>query len=218
MKLRFVGEDTLYDVELNAIKPNVIEAIGEFPHEEKGFKIYVPDIGYALNYEAYNTIYKDFEDKCWYSNDGSVWTEPVRDIIVKAVFTDIYPDPEITSVTVNVFNGNELVGTLTLTPENNFTYTYNDIPVSIIYTIEAQNIENYRKYIDDTTVTYVKSIPTPSQLELLDQKINGVSSDVTDTQIGLSETYEITEGNSDEILDCQLALAELYEMIIGGSN
>lgn len=43
-----------------------------------------------------------------------------------------------------------------------------------------------------------------------------ISNDVTDTQMGLAETYEkavTTEGN---VTDIELAITEIYEMILGG--
>lgn len=54
------------------------------------------------------------------------------------------------------------------------------------------------------------------ELNNLDNKCNRNNNDITDTQIGLTETYQKALDTDATVTDIQLALVELYEMILGG--
>ena len=43
-----------------------------------------------------------------------------------------------------------------------------------------------------------------------------ISNDVTDTQMGLAETYEKAVTTEGDVTDIELAITEIYEMILGG--
>lgn len=47
-------------------------------------------------------------------------------------------------------------------------------------------------------------------------RLKFVENDLTDTQLGLVENYDLTMTTAEEITDCQLALVELYNLIMGG--
>lgn len=61
-------------------------------------------------------------------------------------------------------------------------------------------IANHYRYIDKYT-------PNISKVE---EKING---DISDTQAGLLETYDLTAGNTEDIAECRAAVEEIFEMI-----
>ena len=44
------------------------------------------------------------------------------------------------------------------------------------------------------------------------------SQDISDTQSGLMETYDLTAETADDMADVRTALEEIYEMIIGGDE
>ena len=48
-------------------------------------------------------------------------------------------------------------------------------------------------------------------------RLRFVENDLTDTQLGLVENYDLTMATAEEITDCQLALVELYNLIMGGN-
>ena len=50
----------------------------------------------------------------------------------------------------------------------------------------------------------------------LNNRVDVVEDDVSDTQLGLAETYETTVATADDLTETQLALAEVYELVIGG--
>lgn len=55
-----------------------------------------------------------------------------------------------------------------------------------------------------------------SELNKLKSKCNKNENNITDTQIGLTETYQKALKTDATVTDVQLALVELYEMILGG--
>lgn len=50
------------------------------------------------------------------------------------------------------------------------------------------------------------------------KRIDSTDENVEDTQLGLTEAYEYTDGAYNELTDLQLAVAELYETILGGDE
>lgn len=62
---------------------------------------------------------------------------------------------------------------------------------------------------------YDMSVNTLHQANKTDQKTDTNSSDITDVQEAVAETFEITDTNSSDITDIQLAIAELYEIMEG---
>lgn len=61
-------------------------------------------------------------------------------------------------------------------------------------------IDNHFRYIDKYTPNIGK----------VEERING---EISDTNSGLMETYDLTALNTDDIADCRTAIEELYEMI-----
>lgn len=81
-----------------------------------------------------------------------------------------------------------------------------------------------KNYIDDKFYELKKQINillnqenkyTTSRSEHSEEEIKNTNNSVEETQIGLTEAYEYTDGAYSELTDLQLAVVELYE-IIGG--
>lgn len=210
MYLQYLGETELYSVIVNAVKSNVIEVIGDFPHQSTGFNIIIKN-GVVVDHSQFQTIYRDFDDRCQFSNDGSVWVQPVKDIVISATFDNELHEPDTVDVKLMEFYGDVEVATITLRKENNYIHTLYNVPAENNYRLEATYVENYSYQVDGMTVRYTIIYPTEDVIE-------EIQNDITDTQVGLAETYEQVETNTNDILDCQLALAEIYEMIIGGNS
>ena len=77
------------------------------------------------------------------------------------------------------------------------------------YKIEAENGK------EKTLTPYVNS-NVIDKIDKLDKNNEANATDITDTQIGLTETYQKALETDATITDIQLALVELYEMILGG--
>ena len=191
MKLVYVGEKTQYTVELKAILPNVIEVSGNYPMKEKGFDI-ICDDGSVLDYRAYSTLYRTIQTGVYqFSNDGTHWEEPTHDIVVSVTWMDDedYEELRPESVDVTVKFGDETVEVLTLSSETEWKKTYPNLPMSVSYTVEADDVDNYNMEITGTTVTYKMEKP-------LEPTISEQLAEIQDMLIDLDErVYNLEGGN-----------------------
>ena len=77
MILKYQNEETTYDVEFKKISKNIVEIKGDFPIKDVGFTLSRPDMNDGWAYSSYTTIYKELDNGVQFSNDGSVYVEPV---------------------------------------------------------------------------------------------------------------------------------------------
>ncbi|MBP5596986.1 MAG: hypothetical protein J6Y02_16500 [Pseudobutyrivibrio sp.] len=209
--LQYLGDENRYEVNLRSISTNVLEVIGDFPHMDGGFYIHMDPINEnkPIDNTMYKTIYREFDDRCQFSNDGTIWIQPTRNVVINAEFENHYDCPD--SVEVTVKNHGEVVRVIELTRDNAYSYIFTNVPVETTFTLEPAYVDNYMSIVADMTITYYKINHSADMMAELDESI-------TDTQVGLAETYEQVETNTNDILDCQLALAEIYEMIVNGGE
>ena len=166
LSLNYVGEYDSYEVEFDR-NEHVVTLKGDFPIKTTGFYLSQPGKINDLNYTAFNTVYKVIAGGVQFSDDGSVWVEPTRDVTVQAVWDD-YNDieglrPESVAVTVN--------GKSVMLEADAWSITYEDIKESeVIEITDAADITGYDKTINGTTVVYHHEYldPTPS----LEERVN----------------------------------------------
>ena len=165
LSLNYVGEYNSYEVEFDR-NEHVVTLKGDFPIKTTGF--YLSQLGKIndLNYTAFKTVYKVIAGGAQFSDDGSVWVEPTRDVTVQAVWDD-HGDieglrPESVAVTVN--------GKGVMLEADVWSITYENIKESeVIEVTDAADIAGYDKTINGTTVAYHHEYidPTPSLEERL---------------------------------------------------
>ena len=156
MKLIYLGESISYDVDIAAIKINVIQALGaSLIPKESGFTL-IDDMGNEYDYSAYSTIYRTIEGGYQYSNNGEIWVEPTKEIIIQVFWNDNNDEEKKrpSSIKLDVFDNEEAIGTVTLNAKNNWTKKYENVPFSHNYTIMAPDCKGYEKYVMGTTVAY----------------------------------------------------------------
>ena len=166
LSLNYVGEYDSYEVEFDR-NEHVVTLKGDFPIKTTGF--YLSQLGKIndLNYTAFKTVYKVIAGGVQFSDDGSVWVEPTRNVIVQAVWDD-HNDieglrPESVAVTVN--------DKAVMLEAGAWSTTYENIKESeVIEVTDAADIAGYDKTINDTTVVYHHEYldPTPS----LEERVN----------------------------------------------
>ena len=193
MQLTYIGETTPYEVQVNAIKNNVIEVLGVgLPMRETGFTLF--DGEFTYDYSAYSTLYRTVGEGFQYSNDGEIWVEPTKSVTVQITWMD---DDDIlglrpSSVKVTVTDGGSTVGTVTLKESNNWTKVYTDVPVSHDYEVSAPEVEQYNMSVVGTYITYAVEMPyEPTVEEQLEE--------LTDMVIELDERVYVLEGGEEEI-------------------
>lgn len=173
MKLQYIGYKTKYNVEIAAVKENVMEVLGNFPMKETGFLLIDEDTEY--DYSAYSTLYRTVDGGFQYSNDGEVWVEPTRDITVQIVWQDRddYEELRPVSVEVSVTDGNELIEQITLSAQNEWKKTYQSVPQSHSYTASAVDVENYTMETNGSVIIYTIEAPyEPSTDELVSEMMD----------------------------------------------
>ena len=166
LSLNYVGEYDSYEVEFDR-NEHVVTLKGDFPIKTTGF--YLSQLGKIndLNYTAFKTVYKVIAGGVQFSDDGSVWVEPTRDVTVQAVWDDHDNieglRPESVAVTVN--------GKSVMLEADAWSITYENVKESeVIDVTDAADIAGYDKTINDTTVVYHHEYldPTPS----LEERVN----------------------------------------------
>ena len=166
LSLNYVGEYDSYEVEFDR-NEHVVTLKGDFPVKTTGFYLSQPGKLNDLNYTAFKTVYRVIVGGVQFSDDGSVWVEPTRDVIVQAVWDD-HDDieglrPESVIVTVN--------GEVVMLEADAWSITYENIKESeVIEVTDAADINGYDKTINGTTVVYHHEYldPTPS----LEERVN----------------------------------------------
>ena len=190
MKLTYIGEAVSYDVNVKAIKVNVIEVTGSnLVMKESGFTL-TDDAHNVYDYSAYSTLYRTVINGFQYSNDGSIWIEPTKTVYVQANWedggnTELRPS----SVKVSVFDNEQSVGNTTLNEKNNWTKVYENVPSSHYYTITAPDVKGYDKAINGSYVTY--SIPMPYEPSY-EEQLEELNAAVIDLD---ERVYELEGGN-----------------------
>ena len=166
LSLNYVGEYDSYEVEFDR-NEHVVTLNGDFPIKTAGFYLSQPGKVNDLNYTAFKTVYRVIAGGVQFSDDGSVWVEPTKDVTVQAVWDD-HDDieglrPASVAVTVN--------GKVVMLEADAWNITYEGIKESeVIEVTDAADIAGYDKIINGTTVMYHHEYldPTPS----LEERVN----------------------------------------------
>lgn len=165
LSLNYVGEYDSYEVEFDR-NEHVVTLKGNFPIKTTGFYLSLPGDINDINYTAFKTVYRVIAGGVQFSDDGSVWVEPTRDVTVQAIWDDHNNieglRPESVAVTVN--------GKAVMLEADTWSITYENIKESeVIEVTDAADIAGYDKTINGTTVMYYHEYidPTPSLEERL---------------------------------------------------
>lgn len=88
LNLQYVNEKTYYQISFKYLSENIVQITGNFPIKTKGFslsRIGSPEVIIG-NYSEYKTVYKEVENGAMFSNDGSVYVEPLKVVTFNAGF------------------------------------------------------------------------------------------------------------------------------------
>lgn len=113
---------------------------------------------------------------------------------------------------------NEIKDVGVTTDENLIEYVINDeynpfaewsIAKICCYKVEVKDgyVTMYAPYVDSRIIEHIDQLGKGNETN---------ANNITDTQIGLTETYQKALDTDATVTDVQLALVELYEMILGG--
>ena len=181
--LRYQNQEVKYLVDFTRIADNIVEVVGDFPILPDGFYLSRHDRCDNWDYTEYSTPYRKIEGGVQFSNDGTVYIEPSRDVIIEAGFDGVDKQP----VVVVVYRNGKEYETITLDRENGFKCVYTDEPISNTFEVFADDIEGADKVISGTTITY--SLPAPYE-PTIDEQISEMYDAIIDIDERLTTLEE----------------------------
>lgn len=66
-----------YYADFHKISENIVELIGDFPIQTDGFMLSRENMADNWDYSGFTTAYREIDGGCQFSNDGSVYVEPI---------------------------------------------------------------------------------------------------------------------------------------------
>ena len=186
-----------------SMQDNIITLTGNVPQNTSGFIAYTVNDIVLGDYSEYTTIYRVLPDAVQFSNDGSVWVPPKKDVLITVGWNDgdnikgIRP----AEVAIDILLNGEKDKSIKLNSSMGWQYELTNVLESDEYTINVEDVTDYSYSINGTSVVYTTEYPQPEVLT------------VDDVAIAVAELTDVVVQNSTDIVDTQTALAEVYEMI-----
>lgn len=155
MKLRYVGEKTEYPIDFARNSEHVVTCMGVQPAKAKGFDLVRDKYNDAFDYSDYSTVYREIEGGVMYSNDGSVYERPTKEVTVSVAWDDENDAEKLrpSSVAVEVLADGKKKEDITLNAACEWKKTYTDY-ADIEYCVAAADVAEYEKTISDTNISY----------------------------------------------------------------
>lgn len=190
---KFGNSSKEYPIEFIYHSANVVELLGYVGSNRSGFNLYSIDGVHIGDYSDFKTIYRNQENSTSFSNDGSIYIPPKKDVTVSIIWSDEgHEEYRPESVDVNVIVNGNIFDTQTLSAENEWKYTYEQVSADDSYGVAVADYDHYDKSITGTTITYVYTEPQPSLEERVDELEGRVDAD--------EETLEATFATVDELV------------------
>ena len=186
-----------------SMQDNIITLTGNVPQNTSGFIAYTVNDIVLGDYSEYTTIYRVLPDAVQFSNDGSVWVLPKKNVLIAASWDDgddvkgIRP----AEIVIDILLNGEKDKSIKLNSSMGWQYELTNVLESDEYTINVEDVTDYSYLINGTSVVYKTEYPQPEVLT------------VDDVAIAVAELTDVVVQNSTDIVDTQTALAEVYEMI-----
>lgn len=91
LKLKYIGEEDIHDIDFDIVNDNIVKITGNLPAKTNGFTISREEDNVTQSeegeeavsnwdgwdYSSYTTVYKELDGAILFSNDGSVYEEPI---------------------------------------------------------------------------------------------------------------------------------------------
>ena len=186
-----------------SMQNNIITLTGNVPQNTSGFVAYTINDIVLGDYSDFTTIYRVLPDAVQFSNDGSVWVPPKKNVLIAASWDDGNDVKEIrpAEIAIDILLNGEKDKSIKLNSSMGWQYELTNVLESDEYTINVEDVTDYSYLINGTSVVYKTEYPQPEVLT------------VDDVAIAVAELTDVVVQNSTDIVDTQTALAEVYEMI-----
>lgn len=160
LEIKFLNNDIKYQITLfKQVNEHVI-SIDLVTDNNNGFVAYNDGVQVG-DFSNYTTIYKKENNLTLFSNDGSTYVEPTKDVIVGAKFIGGSREkPDEIRIVTNI-------DSFIASKGNGYCRNYN-IPMSAdVEILEADDITGFTKQIDTRFVTYNSNLPTPEEKSII---------------------------------------------------
>lgn len=104
MQLQYLNEETTYNVEFKKISKNVVEITGDFEVKDLGFTLSRVGMNDGWDYSEFTTVYREVEGGVQFSNDGSVYVEPVIPIPTAEELAEMEEQERIANINAQINN------------------------------------------------------------------------------------------------------------------
>ena len=166
LNLNYIGDQKNYSVSFRNINKNVVEVVGDLPPKETGFILTRIGNPYAFkgDYSEFKTIYKEIEGGFQFSNDGSIYIEPLPKVTFNTNGGGILEGETMQEAT----NYEDLVIPTPIVSENyEFIEWMPSIPVSGV-------IDGNKTF----TAIFKSTLPDPEPTPTIEERIEILENDV----------------------------------------
>ena len=186
-----------------SMQNNIITLTGNVPKNTSGFVAYTINDIVLGDYSDFTTIYRVLPDAVQFSNDGSVWVPPKKNVLIAVGWDDGNDVKGIrpAEISIDILLNGEKDKSIKLNSSMGWQYELTNVLESDEDTINVEDVTDYSYLINGTSVVYKTEYPQPEVLT------------VDDVAIAVAELTDVVVQNSTDIVDTQTALAEVYEMI-----
>lgn len=77
LNLIYVGENIIHRIEFNRVNDHIVSVKGSLPAQTNGFKLSREEKNDNWDYKDYTTIYRELDGEIQFSNDGTIYVEPI---------------------------------------------------------------------------------------------------------------------------------------------
>lgn len=194
---KFGNSSKEYPIEFIYHSANVVELLGYVGSNRSGFNLYSIDGAHIGDYSDFKTVYRNQEKSTWFSNDGSHYIPPKKDVTVAIMWNDSEnPDYRPESVDVSVVVNGKLFDTQTLSEENDWKHTYEQVSADDKYEVACPEFEYYTMVISGTTITYTYTEPQPS----IEERMEAVEEGLSEVEELANETFETVDTIMSDII------------------
>lgn len=160
LNLTYVGENTIHKIEYDRKSSHIVSIKGNLPAKTKGFTLSREGERDGWDYKDYTTIYRELDGEIQFSNDGTIYVEPIPKV---SFYTNGGGSLEGETVQ-EVKNYEELVIPTTVAGENyEFTQWIPEIPLS-------GEIERNKSF----TAVFTSMLPPPEPVPTLEERMAAV--------------------------------------------
>lgn len=194
---KFGNSSKEYPIEFIYHSANVVELLGYVGSNKSGFNLYSIDGAHIGDYSDFKTVYRNQEKSTWFSNDGSHYIPPKKDVTVAIMWNDSEnPEYRPESVDVSVVVNGKLFDTQTLSEENEWKHTYEQVSADDKYEVACPEFEYYTLVISGTTITYTYTEPQPS----IEERMEAVEEGLSEVEELANETFETVDTIMSDII------------------